>query len=453
MKNIFLFIALFFTLVVQTASAQRTLPPSLRPYAVNWTYTLVKNMHRAGYDMPTMRALPDFGNAVTARNTLQLDSTKTFYGYHLNGSNDSFPLFRSTYEYPAPDVKIETNYQYDVDQWFALNRSTIVSDDRDRIVDVTAEAFDAATGTYVPDSRLEIFPHDDSPELVDSVLTYAWQPDAETWVRIFAIKNVFDDEDRLLESISQADYFGAPLIFRDVYLYDANGDNNRIEAYADFGGQEVLSGVTEITYVDHQPLEATVYVSDGVNLYPQSRANYAYTLFGALRKRMDFEWNEAGENWRRIQTTDYTYDNAQRIGSKETTFHHQDAADEREMILYVYIDGEDLALETVLIWNEDLFDWKLDSRKYFYYNGLVSVDPSPRPALALKMAPNPTTGPLQFLLDEEASIRVFDAAGLMVDARILQPGQQLDLTALPAGIYTVTALKGKELYTGQVVKQ
>lgn len=454
MKNNALFIALFSTLFIQTAFAQRTLPPSLRSYSENWTYTLVKSLHRAGYDMPAMPATPGFDKGVSPRNTLQLDSTKTFYGYDLNFPGDSSPLFRTVYKYPFTDMKIEVNYQYVNNGWLALNRSTLISDGQERLVEVIAEAFDPAGQSFKPDSRLEIFPHGDSPELVDSVVTYGWDTTIQDWTRIFAIKNVFDDQDRLLENISQVDYLGTPVIFRDVYYYDDNGDNHLIENYAISDGLEFHGGRTNIAYVDHRPIEVEVLVSDdGVSFVPDSRTNYSYTLFGALRKQMNFEWDAEKGNYRLYQTIEYYYDFAQRLSAKETAFMPLNAWEERERVSYSYIDDENLYLEWVHLWDHDLFDWVLDSKKYYYYNGLVSVDPTPGTALALQVSPNPTTGVVQFTFDNEANVRVFDLSGQLVQSRLLQPGQQLDMSALPAGIYAVLAQQGRDYYSGKIVKQ
>ena len=453
MKNNALLFALFLILGGPAAFAQKTLPASVRPYAENWTYTLVKSLHRVGYDMPTMPALPRPTGAQARNNPLQLDSTKTFYAYGLNAPGDSTPLSRTIYKYPFEDTKIEVNYQFENGDWLKLNRNTLISDQQQRLVEVFAEAYDPETESLKPDSRLELFPHGDSPELVDSIFTYQWNPDILDWAPVFAIRNVYDGQNRLLESLSTVDYFGDPLIFRDVHYYDANGDNHLIESYAILGNDEFLGERTDLVYVDHRPIEVLVSVADSAGFSPQSRTNYAYTLFGAVRKQMNFEWDAEKENFRLNQTIDYFYDAQQRLAGKETAFLPLNAWEERERVSYSYIQDENLYLEWVHIWNEDLFDWVLDSKKYYYYNGLVSVDPTPRPALALTASPNPTTGLVQFSFDNEAEVRVFDPAGQLVQSRRMQPGQALDLTALPAGVYAVTALEGRDFYSGRVVKQ
>lgn len=452
MKNNSFLLALFLTLTATTAFSQQQLPASLRPYAVNLTYTLVKSLHRAGYDMPTMAARP-VHQGVSQRNVLQLDSTKTYFGYNLNGPGDSTPLSRTIFTYPSDNVKVEADYQYENGAWTPLSRSTFISDSQKRLVEVLAETFDPGSQGYVPDSRLEIFPHGDSPELKDSVFTYAWDTVAMDWAPFIIIKNTFDDQNRLQESLSQVNYLGDPLVFQDVYSYDANGDNHLIESFIQQDGAVFPTERSDLAYADHLLIEIAVSSFDGVGFQPQSRANYAYTLFGALRLIMNFEWDAAINNYRMIQRIEYAYDNAQRLSSEETTFMNPNAADERYLKVYAYIQDENLSQEMGFFWDDDLFDWILDTKKHYYYNGLSVVDPLPGVARDLAAWPNPTVGVVQLTLESDASVQVFDLAGQLVQSRQMQPGQALDLSALPAGLYVVTALQGADYYTGRIVKQ
>lgn len=456
MKNSTLLFALFLTLTAHTAFAQKKLASGIRPYAENWTYSLVKSMHRAGFDMPTMAAAPTIAPGVSPRSELQLDSTKTFYAFNLNAPGDSTPLSRTIYKYPFPDTKIEVNYQYENGEWLQLSRETIVSDEQGRLTEVIAEVFDPATQAFRLDSDLRIFPHGDSPELIDSFFTFLWDTTILDWHIILSQRNTFDTQDRLLETLTSFDYFGDPLIFKEVYDYDDNGDNYLIEEFAILGNDIFPSSRTDLKYVDHRPIEVMFSTIDSLGFAPQSRTNYAYTLFGAVRKQMDFEWDAELENFRLVKTIEYFYDFAQRLAGKETIFIPQNAWDERERVSYAYVDDVDdknLYIEWVHLWDHDLFDWILDSKKYFYYNGLVSAPSKPEPAKALLASPNPTTGLVQFSFDDEATVQVFDLAGQLVHSRLMQPGQALDLTALPAGVYAVTALEGRDFYSGRVVKQ
>lgn len=453
MKNNTLLLTFLLVFTAYFVAAQKRLSPSVRPYAENWTYSLVNAMHRAGFDMPTKAAAPA-ANGVVSRNALQLDSTKTFYGYNLNGPGDSTPLFRTTFQYPQTGTKVEYDYNWENNAWLTISRTTLIADDQERLVEINAEAFDPVSQTFIPDSRLLVFPHGDSQDLVDSFATYLWDSTIMDWHIILITRNTFDNQDRLTESVSSLDYFGDPLIFKEIYSYDDNGDNHLIEEFAILGDDVFPSSKTEISYVDHRPIEVTVSASDGIDFIKQSRTNYAYTLFGALRLEMNFVWDVALDNFRMTKRIEYEFDAEQRIASKKITNIAPNAWDEIELTTYAYVEDENLAMEMVFNWDHDLFDWILDSKKYYYYNGVSSLDPTPGPAQTLVAWPNPTTGLVQLTFEAEADIRVFDAAGQLVQSRRVQQGQtHLDMSALPAGIYSVTAQQGGDFYSGKIVKQ
>ena len=69
-----------------------------------------------------------------------------------------------------------------------------------------------------------------------------------------------------------------------------------------------------------------------------------------------------------FKTTDFAYDNAQRLSTKTTDMH---LVEEREAISYGYIADKNLYVEIVLNWDDDLFDWVLVGKKYYYYAGFV----------------------------------------------------------------------------------
>jgi len=448
MKNKIQIVLLILTLFGQTAFSQRRLSPSLQPYAENWTYTLVKSMHQAGFDMPTMPANTFVTNQ--GPNAMQLDSTKTFIEYTAGWGGDSTPVFRSTFTYPLPNTKIETNFQYDNGQWQPLNRSTIIGDGQQRLVEVIAEVFDSEIQTFIPDSRIEIFPHGNSPELIDSFFTFLWDSTMLDWRVMVANENLFDPQDRLLESVTLLDNFGNKLLFKEVYTYNANGDNHLIEEFDISGALVIPTSRTEISYVDHQPLEVLILVSDGTSFIQKSRTNYAYNLFGAVRKQMHFEWDATGERWYLFKTTDFAYDNAQRLSTKTTDMH---LVEEREAISYGYIADKNLYVEIVLNWDDDLFDWVLVGKKYYYYAGFVSVDPSPNAAQPLEVSPNPTAGLARLHLDGPAFIQMYNTQGELVRSGEHQPDHLLNLSELPSGLYFMVARAENEVFTGRIVKQ
>lgn len=451
MKNKSLSIALFLFLISHLAFAQKTLSPGVQAHIDHAPASLIRMLHRAGFEWASDRA-GQMAGSTQQRDMLRLDSTKTFYAYNP-ATGDSTPLSRTHYLYPSANSKTEISFQFDNGYWTPLNRVTYVSDDQQRQTEVLAEVFDTIQQQYYLESRLEIFPHGDSPERIDSVFTYAYDTTAQTWLLLLASRNAFDAQDRLQASVTMIDYFGSPVVFKDLYSYDENGDNFLIESSGIFDGEEVPTGKTEMNYVDHQVIESTLYVTDGVAFYPEKRNNYAYTLFGAIRKEMNFVYDVAIENFRLRHTTDFFYDAQQRLAGKENTEIQPNAWDVKERISYAYKQDEDLYMEFVHFWDDDQFDWILDSKKYYYYQGSTAVDPTPGVAGALAVSPNPGTGVFRLNLDNEAQVKVFDTTGKMLQSSILQAGQQLDISTLPPGVYAIVAQEPHRVLNGKIVKQ
>jgi hypothetical protein len=451
MKAKTILFALLTMLGSQLAFSQRSLPAAVRPYAENWTYTLVNAMHRAGFEMPTVSDRHPKTGALQQRNALQLDSTKTFHEYNSE-TGDSTPAFRTRYLYPFSDSKVEINSYYSDGLWLPLNRVAYIADDQQRLVEIIAEIWNPETQDYQFDSYLEIYPHGDSHELIDSLATSVWDTASGTWNTIMTVGNSFDG-DRLLESLTTLAYLGSPVIFRERYSYDAVGDNFLIEESGIFDGEETPTSKTELTYLNHQPIEVTTYDTDGVDVYPYSRRNIAYTLFGAVRKEMNFIWDLEQQNFQLFQTTDYFYDNEQRLAGKEIVHIQPNAWDVKERIAYSYVQDENLYMEWHFNWNDDLFDWILDTKKIFYYSGLTAVDPEPKNGLALRAWPNPSTGTVQLDLQQAGTVQIFNQTGQLVQSRELQPGQVLDISGLAAGAYTFLAQQGADTAQGKVMKQ
>ncbi|MBK9017342.1 MAG: hypothetical protein IPM82_26640 [Saprospiraceae bacterium] len=181
MKNIVL-PALCWALAISQLFAQKTLSPSVAAYSANWSNSVKKSLKAAGFNLPTPAAQPDMNQVLNTRSSeLQLDSTLSFYDYGLNG-NDSLPIYRTIYTYPAADTKVQVDYQIENNAWTTLNRITLVYDEQQRLIKTTAELFEHSIQEFILDSRIEVFPHGNSPDFVDSVFVSAWNPDVQDWL-------------------------------------------------------------------------------------------------------------------------------------------------------------------------------------------------------------------------------------------------------------------------------
>ncbi len=265
---------------------------------------------------------------------------------------------------------------------------------------------------------------------------------------------VFEDEDRQLESLTSVDAFGEPYLFKDVYTYDANGDNDLIETFLVDGGQELPSSRLEMEFENHLLTLETAFEFDGAGFLPQIKVAYEHTSFEKEETVERYEWDASTGDWFNTQTDTFEYDGLQRLGAKETTFHYQGEI-ERYRFTYAYIEDENLALETSYFFDFNQNEFLVGDRKYYYYGSGVSAAPYiPQPVYALNMSPNPTTRFAQIQLEGEVSVQVFDGMGRLVQWQNDESGQvNLDLYELPAGIYTIRALDSSKYYVGRLVKQ
>lgn len=452
MKNA-LFLSLLFALAFMQVSAQKTLPPSLKSYAVNWTYSVVKSMHAAGFDMPTMPAANVKTPVAQLRNNpLQLDSTKTFYGYDFPGGPDSLPFQRTVYTYPSVNTKIELNSQFENGQWQYISETTFTYDGQKRILLALAQAYDPLTETFRNDSRLEALPHGDSPDLLDQFIVSSWDTISHTWIQLLAVSNTFDDQDRLKESLSTVSYFGDPVLFRDVYIYDVNGDNVVIESYAIFEGEQFPTGKQEMTYQNHLVTES---ITDAYDEFGQvgvrDRLSYSYTSFNKTAALNGYYWDFGVADWHQTEHTEFDYDNEQRLSVKTSTYIYEDH-EELERYAYEYVENEDLAVESYLtaVTGSDFF---LRQRKFFFYSEGVASSPEPSKILPLTVSPNPTTGFAQLSLAETALVRIYNTQGDIISSGEYSPQSTFNFTELPSGVYFITALSASEMRSGRVVKE
>lgn len=442
-------LALMAVILPGFAGAQPLIAPSIKQQWKAFPQKVEYLLNKAGFDPQShggnQSPKPRLG-------ALQLDSTITFYGFAESNLADSMALFRTVYTYPETNIKIEINSERNLDEWTNISHITSIYDEQDRLVEVFAQTYDSLTGALVPDSKLETFYHGNSSTLIDSFAVLQWSPDSMDWVVQLTSWNVYDNQNKILESYSSIGFLGEPILFRDAYYYDDKGDNHIIESFAIFEGEEIPSGLTENTFMNHLLTAAVVYALEGDNFIPESRETFLYAPFGILSRHSIMAWNLEIENWQLSITIDHEYDEEQRLSSKFITYYSEGVPADAERPTYLYIEGQNLAVEVNFLFNEATETWSLDSKKYYYYNGLTSVPNEPTPVIALSLSPNPTNGIVKFGMEETLTVHLFDTTGRMIGSHLLEPGQNLDLSPLPSGIYQILAQSDKNIYSGRIVK-
>ncbi|MCC6410146.1 MAG: T9SS type A sorting domain-containing protein [Saprospiraceae bacterium] len=441
-NNNILFCLILLVTSANAAFAQRTMSPGTTQQVEKLPTSLKNLLHRAGFDTQTSTAAQN-------RNELVLDSTKTFVDYT---ETDSTPIALTVFTYPDANTKVELVSAF-AGQWYQIERATITADDQQRIVEALGEEYDNAGQQWINDSRLLVYPHGNSPDLLDSFVLYLWDTNVNDWVLYLNNSNVYDDQDLLLESYNTIT-LGSSFTIKETFFYDINGDNFLIDEVALIDGEVYPASRTNNLFVNHQVIEEIYSEYDGVSDYVfQNRTTYSYTNFGAIEEEFSYVWDLDSVDWKHKLAVVYDFDAQQRPDSKATTTFNDGGPNTYELTNFTYVEDENLATETIYLANADDPEWILDNKTYYYYIGTTTVKPVTRNSIDLDISPNPTTGRFFTALDIEAEIRVFNTSGKLLKTMVVQPGQQIDISSLPAGLYYLTAYKELDYYKGKVVKQ
>jgi hypothetical protein len=267
------------------------------------------------------------------------------------------------------------------------------------------------------------------------------------------VNNVFNAQDRLVEAYTLFSSFGTSVVFKDVFTYDASGNNTLVKSFGIYEGVEVPTTQTNNSYAGPRLVESIESMFNGLGFTQQSRTRYEYTGAGAVTLIENSEWDFATNDWQVTQTTAYEYDTNGRTTAQQTETFGEGSV-EKVRITYVHLNLEDLLFENAYHWDATSATWVFDSRTWYYYAGTTSsVDPTPKPLPTLAISPNPTVDVVRFLMTETRDVQVFNTAGQVVHAEVLQPGQSLNVTDLPNGIYPLLVRQEDgTYYTGKIVK-
>jgi hypothetical protein len=451
-----LFLLMILAPAISPVFAQKQLPASIQPYAIHWGYSVKQMFIAAGYDVPGPKAEVDLVPAIETRsNEPRLDSTITYFGYDLN-VKDSMPLFKNVYTYPQADMEVVTEYFYDFDHWTPLSRTALISDELGRLVDAFSQVYDEETGAYIPDSRIEFYPHEDSMTEADSFFVSGWSAELKDWYRLLAVWNTFDGAGRLRESLSSTELFEFPIVFLDRYYYNNDHELTGIESFNIDGEEMYPAGRESFWYADHRLVTSIKETSDGANGFiAESKTEYIYTVFGKeeLVKSyvIDFETND----WKLSQVLGYVYDTEDRISMREEVTATEGAGWDRTLKVYDYFVDEHLASESSLTFEYVAEEWIMEDKTYYHYNETTAYEPVDPIAIEdLIMWPNPSSGYVQFTLKGEVLLSIYSPSGQLVRQIEMTDGDMtMDVSHFPSGTYYVKAKNNNVHYSGKLVVQ
>lgn len=377
----------------------------------------------------------------------RLDSTVLFSNYT---QNDSLPTTKTVFTYPSDQLHVQTEYTFN-NGWQLSARIAQNLDPLGRTVLALGEIFE--NGVWVPESKVEAFPHDNSLTLTDSFAISTWNSDEQKWVLALANSTSYDDQDRPVAVFTQfSDFLGQSFAILDELEYDDKGDN--VLTIQSIYEQGVWTPFTRIEteFENHRPvLSVSSLIIDDVNTLPQSKTETEYTPAGQTGIVRDYVWNFETFDWVLEETTGYLYDDQGRQTSLVTDVPGD--APERNWLETAYFDGEDVFYEAFYDWDFTSNSWVLVDKTYYYYstttssNDVVNAEP-------LQLSPNPTAGFVRLPATQDATVTVLSALGTAVQPAQVNLGNgQIDLGNLPAGVYYIAVQQGNRRQTGVVVKQ
>jgi hypothetical protein len=139
-----------------------------------------------------------------------------------------------------------------------------------------AEAYDAEAGIFVPESRIRLYPRENSMDLVDSMFSMNGPAAEKNWGRQLAVWNQHNDLNQLTESRSSIEVFEMPFVFLDRYSYSALGDLLEIHSFIVDGGIEISSGKKEFLYQDRLLTYVTTSVDNGTEGFCSPKPDRIY---------------------------------------------------------------------------------------------------------------------------------------------------------------------------------
>lgn len=440
---------LMWTLAISQTFAQKSLAPSIEAYANHAPAKVQHLLNLAGF---TENNQSNEETKIETRSSeLQLDSTVTF---HLYSANDSVPQTREYYFYPEPRQQKVIQFGFQNNAWHTLSRSAIFKDELGRIVEVISHVYDESIGNYIPESRLRVYPYEDSPSLIDSFFVEVYNEETDAFETQLSTWNTYDSQDRLTESLSAVELFQLPIYFVDRYTYNAEGNLAEIASFNIDGEEEFPGGRQEFTYEGGKVKTHTTYTSDGVGgEFPESREEYVYFTSGTEENINYYLWDFEKNDWKIYRADAFLYDNEHRQIQSETNQEDGTGIWNRSKTTFTYKQDQFVEVEASFVYDQIIDDWAVTSKKFYYYNELTATD-EPIIADAVFLYPNPTNGTVQVKLDGKVSLHVYTLTGQLLKNIYLEGGNKTAyLNGLPAGVYTIRAKSNENYYADKLVIQ
>lgn len=383
----------------------------------------------------------------------RLRRTETYQAYGVKNPTDSIAFQRTTYDYPTVRERIETSFQFDGEVWVPQIRFSYTFDALQRLVVLNSETYDASTKQFAPQSRQQAYPHGNTLQN-DSLLVYNWSLAENKYILTLKQTSTFNNKDQVTEINNTVSISGQIFRIKDVYSYDSNNNLSRTENFRYLGELATRSSFTKYVYTNKLLITSTTYSAIGnSDSIPQAQLSNRYNGLGLLEQTESFRWDFASMTWSKSSSTIYGFDAAKRILFRETSVVNTGQPDQRSRSEFFYNKDGSTSFEVNYSFEANAQTFKLDNKRFYFYDPVSSLRDLLTPVKPLVLYPNPTRGSLYLKLQDKAQVQIIGSNGQLLQAVVLNPGQTLDLSSLPAGMYQVLAKEGTEFFGSKVLKQ
>lgn len=365
--------------------------------------------------------------------------------------NDSTASQRVLYDYPLPEQRIETSYQFEEGLWVAQNRISYILDAQERTIENILERYDPGSQQFIPQTRAQTFPRGTSSTLVDSVFTYNWMADQNTWERFIVQRNRFDTQNQWIESESVISFLGQSFVNRDLRFYDTQGNLTRIENYTLVNGQFTLTSFSTQVFENGLLSKVTTYAPvPPMDSVPLNLSVSTYGENNLIHSIEGFSWDIVNKVWNKNSRTALSY-TAENLPQSRTSEIITNGNSQFSRSDFFYKDNERLTQEQNFVGVGMPPEWTLDSKKFYYYD-LASSLKEP-PVQLIQISPNPSRDEVQVNIPTGAYFQVYNTAGQIQASGEMNGQNRLDLREWPRGMYWIVAQDGQQRWVGKIVKE
>ena len=295
-----------------------------------------------------------------------------------------------------------------------------------------------------------------------------WQLLNGRWENVYYIDYSYDQAGNIASRTNYNNFDGTWEL-GGVYQYSYNSDNQIVLSVLTMGGIQFQK--VEYTYTDGRLSEELWYSYNGSGLSPDEKLCYTYNADGKLTQ-IDDSVSDGGNGWTYFGRHNYMYDNAGNC----TEHHYYDITDmeaERSIFQFDY----DMMLDETLMPHtpemtrpetytnvnaysvEQWYSVDVDHRlqyvcDYFYYYSDINLGIRQADAPSLTLSPNPTADVVSIggLSEHPAQVQIIDVAGRVVKtATLSECSNQLNVSTLPTGCYTVRILQQGTVRTAKLI--